>query len=119
MRKPLATVWLALTLLPFGYFAYFVNYVMSAWGIDNQSNLQQQEAQFELMFRVHLVAMALICSLIASYIVYLFRTEHVPKDQKALWAIVLLVAGVFAMPVFWFIHVWKPLRVVRSSERSS
>ena len=118
MRKVVAAVWLVFTLLPFAYFAYFIVYMMNMWGIDSDRDFQQQQAQFDLLFKVHLGAMALILFLIATYVVYLFKTECVPKDKKALWAVVLFMGGVFAMPVFWFIHVWKPLRSVKSAEQS-
>jgi uncharacterized membrane protein (DUF485 family) len=116
MRKLLAAVWLSLTLLPFGYFAYFIEHVVSMWGIEGGRDFQRQQAQFDLLFKVHIAAMLLICILIASYIIYLFRTERVPKDKKALWAVVLFMGGIIAMPVFWFIYVWKPLQVADSTE---
>jgi type VI protein secretion system component VasK len=70
------------------------------------------------LFVLHISTIALIFALIASYVVYLFRTNHVPKDRKALWAVVLFMGGIFAMPVFWFIYVWKPLRMSRLAEQS-
>lgn len=47
---------------------------------------------------------------IAFYMVYLFRTSHVPRSKRALWAVVLVLGHVFAMPVFWYHYVWKPNR---------
>jgi hypothetical protein len=53
--------------------------------------------------------MALVGVLLVSYIVYLFKTEYVPTDKKALWAVVLFMANMFAMPVFWVLYVWQPI----------
>jgi hypothetical protein len=92
--------------------------MMSMWGIESDRDFQQQQAQFNVLFRVHIAAMVLIWTLIASYIIYIFRTEHVPKEKKALWAVVLFMGSIVAMPVFWVIYVWKPLQVVKSAEQS-
>jgi hypothetical protein len=44
--------------------------------------------------------------LIAFYILFLFKTDRVPQDKKALWAAVLLLGNMLAMPVFFFLYVW-------------
>ena len=46
-------------------------------------------------------------ALTAFYIVYLFRTDRVPQDKKALWAVVLFLGNTFAFPVFWYLYIWK------------
>lgn len=66
------------------------------------------QAEFDAIFRLHLGTMLLIFGLIVSYIVYLFKTEYVSKDKKALWAVVLFMGNVLAMPIFWFLYVWRP-----------
>jgi hypothetical protein len=108
MRKTLALFWLIATLLPFAHIVYFIIYMTSMWGIEAQ-DFQQQREQFDVLFRLHIAAMGLIVILMASYIVYLFRTKCVATDKKALWAVVLFMGSFFAMPIFWFLYVWKPL----------
>jgi hypothetical protein len=41
------------------------------------------------------------------YVVYLFKTDRVPVEQKALWATVIILGHMLAMPVFWYLHVWR------------
>jgi hypothetical protein len=46
-------------------------------------------------------------ALIAFHIVYLFKTNRVPKDKKALWAAVIFLGNMVAIPVFWYLYVRK------------
>ena len=40
------------------------------------------------------------------YIFYIFRTDRIAADKKALWAVVIFLGNMIAMPVFFFIYVW-------------
>ena len=106
MKKIIAITWGTLTLLPFFYFVYFMNFMTQ---FNHNQNPDQTRAEFDAIFRLHLGTMLLIFVLIASYITYLFKTENVPKDKKALWAVVLFMGNMLAMPIFWFLYVWRPL----------
>jgi hypothetical protein len=60
-----------------------------------------------LLFAGHIFTIFFMFALTAFYIVYLFRTDRVPQDKKALWAVVLFFANIFAFPVFWYLYIWK------------
>ncbi len=62
---------------------------------------------FGIMFVLHLFTTISTLVLISFYIVYLFRTDRVAQDKKALWAVVLFFGNVIAMPVFWFNYIWR------------
>lgn len=55
-------------------------------------------------------AAVLTVGLLIFYIVHLFGTTLVPQDAKALWAVVLFLGSVIAMPVYWYLYLWRPLR---------
>ncbi len=40
------------------------------------------------------------------YIVNVFRNDWVEKDKKALWAVVLFLWHMVAMPVYWHLYIW-------------
>jgi dipeptide/tripeptide permease len=65
---------------------------------------------------VHLAVMVLLVGLETFYLLYLFRTDRVPPGQRAMWAVVLLVINVAAMPIFFGRYVW-PERAPRSASR--
>ena len=107
MKRSAAILLAITTVLPVVYMFYF----FSAIGPPGAHiSVEESRAQFELLWRLHLGTMGLMVALLVVYIVYLFKTEHVPKDKKALWAVVLFMGNVIAMPVFWFLYVWKPLQ---------
>ena len=62
------------------------------------------------LFVAHFIVMLLMFALIAIYLVFLFGTSAVQQEYKVLWAVVLLLFGIFAMPVFWYLHVWRQPR---------
>jgi hypothetical protein len=62
-----------------------------------------------VFFGLHLLTMLLVFGLIAYYIVHLFKTERIPSDKKALWGIVLFMGNIFAMPVYWYLYIWRDL----------
>jgi hypothetical protein len=64
---------------------------------------------------VHLAVMVLVIALEIFYLLYLFRTDRVPVDQRAKWAVGLVVVNVAAMPIFFFLHVWPERAAPRSA----
>lgn len=67
---------------------------------------------------VHLSVMVLLIGLEIFYLLYLFRTDRVPSDQRAKWAVALLVINVAALPLFFFLHVWPERAAPRSGPDS-
>lgn len=63
-----------------------------------------------LVFLFYVVAVPLTCVLIAVYIVHLFRTKAVPNDKKALWAVVIFLGHIVAMPIYWYHYIWRPFQ---------
>jgi hypothetical protein len=105
MSKPLALLWLSLTASPVFYMFYFASWVARG----NPTTHAEAAADFDRMMILHLGFIFAMWGLIASYIVYLFKTTHVPSDKKALWAVVLFLGNLLAMPIFWYLYVWRPI----------
>ena len=74
--------------------------------------LQQGSARapepFEHFVVAHLSTMLLSVALLVFYIVHLFKNEALTGDKRTLWAIVLFMGLFIAMPVYWFLYVWRP-----------
>jgi len=89
-----------LTVLPLAYMAYFM------WRMPFISSAQPpSRAEFDSFFRIHVTATLAIFAIIGICIVYLFRTDRVPQAKKALWAVVLFMGNMIALPIFWFIYI--------------
>jgi uncharacterized membrane protein SirB2 len=106
MKKTAAIFWGILTVAPLAYFPYFMGF-MDEFGATQ--NAQHAQAKFNAILPTHVSVVLFVIALLVSYVVYLSKTEFVRKDKKATWLVVLILGGVFAMPIFWFLHVWQPL----------
>ncbi len=76
---------------------------------------QLMEKHFFVMFAIHVATMLEILGLTIFYIIYIFKSDHVPKDKKALWAVVVFLGHMIAMPIFWYLYVWRePVKATTS-----
>ena len=62
---------------------------------------------FAAFFAVHLFTMLWMMGLTIFYIVNVFRNDRVDKDKKALWAIVIFMGNIIAMPIYWYLYIWQ------------
>ena len=60
-----------------------------------------------IIFPLHFLTMVEIIALLVIYIMHVFKTDRVPTDQKALWAVVLFLGNMVAMPIYWFLYIWR------------
>ncbi|MEK6602136.1 MAG: hypothetical protein AABZ09_09670 [Candidatus Binatota bacterium] len=101
LSRPIQLLIGATSCLPFIYLVYFFLTVFSSMGYQGRS-----PENFDFLFRLHLGTMLLIFVLLVFYLVYLFRTDRVPSDKKALWAVVLFMGNMIAIPIFWYLYIW-------------
>jgi hypothetical protein len=62
---------------------------------------------FVVLFGLHLFTMLWTLGLTAVYMVHLFKTDRVENDKKVLWAVVLFMGNMLAMPVYWHLNIWR------------
>jgi hypothetical protein len=62
---------------------------------------------FLIIFPLRLLTMLEVFALLVICIVHVFKTDRVPQDQKALWAVVLFMGNVIAMPIYWYLYIWR------------
>jgi hypothetical protein len=92
------------TLVPPVYMALFFAVVIGPFA--TRSKEPALFRHFGLIFGAHLGVMLLTVALLALYIIFIFRTDRVKLELKALWAVVLFLGGPIAMPIFWYLHIW-------------
>src|SRR5207342_1322914 len=98
------TVWPILYIFLFVAFTFGMLFYMG--GASAGGHAQEPPAAFLVLFVLHFATILMAIGLVAFYIVYLFKTDRVPQDKKALWAAVLFLGGMFAMPVFFYLYIW-------------
>ncbi len=103
-RGPEKTRWAigALTLWPPVYmllfFAFIGTMAVAGPGLMN-------EGAFRSLFVVHFLTILVIFVLIAIYAVDVFRNPAVPEDRRVMWLVLVLLVGIFAMPVYWWLFM--------------
>jgi hypothetical protein len=70
-----------------------------------------------IIFPLHFLTMIEMFVLLAIYIVDVFKTDRVPQDKKALWAVVLFLGNMIAMPIYWYLYIWRE-RIQTTLEQS-
>ena len=116
MSHRLLLAWGVLSVVPLGYKAVWILTAMKAAGTGGAVSRERIE-QLQTMHAVDVALNVLVLALLVSFLVYLFRTEHVTTGYKALWAVVLFLGNIVAMPVFWYIAVWRPIRAGNAPRR--
>lgn len=95
-----------LTVWPIIYMACFVAFMFISVLTDLFSEDFVFDA-FDLIFAIHLLTILEIFGLIAFYIVYIFKSDRVAADKKALWAVVIFLGHAIAMPVFFYLYICR------------
>ena len=62
---------------------------------------------WEIIIPLHLLTILLSFVLMAFYVVNVIRTDRIKSDMKAVWAIVIVVGGPIALPIYWYFFIWK------------
>lgn len=110
MKKSKTLTLAAFTIWPIAYMFIFM--ASTAFSFFFASGSNQMPPLFNIIVMLHFVTMLEIIALLVYYIHHLFKTDAIPQDKKALWAVVLFMGNVIAMPVYWYLHIWKPLERV-------
>jgi uncharacterized membrane protein len=76
------------------------------------SATEPSERTFFLMLLIHLLTMIIIMALLTFYIINVFRNERVKKDMKILWSVVLFLGSFVAMPIYWYLYIWRDPKIL-------
>ena len=109
MKSPIKILLGLATLWPFVYMILFFVFVFSSFLFLSSSAGHEAgpPVSFMIIFPLHLLTMLWIMALTVFYIVNVFRNERVEKDKKVLWAVVLFMGNLIAMPIYWYLYIWK------------
>ncbi|MFH0953613.1 MAG: hypothetical protein V1873_04720, partial [Verrucomicrobiota bacterium] len=112
MKRGPALVLAAFTIWPIVYISLMLilMYATVMTGRDYLPVGGTDQNSFKILFNLHLLTMLDIGVLFVIYLRYLFNSRNVPHAKRGLWAVVLFCANALAMPVFWYLYIWKPIR---------
>lgn len=107
MSKTLKLLLGIVTFWPAAYMVLFFGFIFSTIFFISGGDGENLGPPFAIIFILHFLTMLVIAALTVFYIVNVFRNERVEKDKKVLWAIVLFLGNVVAMPIYWWVYIWK------------
>jgi hypothetical protein len=96
-----------LTAWPFAYFLLFFAFIFGMIALDPGELQGFFALGFLLVMLIHFLTIFLIIGLQIFYIVNVFKNDRVGKDQKIIWTIALFLGGLFAMPIYWYMNIWR------------
>jgi phosphatidylglycerophosphate synthase len=120
MKKPAKIALAVVSIWPFIWIIIFVAFMFGMMFVFSSAakgggREHGMPLAMMLFFGGHFLTMLLMFGLTAFYIVYLFRTDRIAQDKKALWAIVLFMGNIIAFPVFWYLYIWKEPEAVNGA----
>lgn len=65
------------------------------------------ELFFPIFFTVHILTMIVSTAILIYFIINVFKNNRVEQDKKFLWAALLFFGNFLAMPVYWYLYIWK------------
>ena len=121
MSKPIKIALLLVSLWPFLYvILFFIFFISTAFYIGaSDGKGADLPIGFAIIFCLHVLTMLLIMALTVFYMVNVFRNDRVEKDKKVLWAVVLFMGNMIAMPIYWYLYIWKEPAVAPLPLRSA
>ena len=60
-----------------------------------------------LIFPLPMLTILGIFALIAAYLVMAIKNKGLEDNMRIIWVILFVTFGIFAMPAYWWLHVWK------------
>ena len=42
-----------------------------------------------------------------TYVAFVWRSRRVPRAQKKIWSLRIIIGSFVTMPVFWYLYIWK------------
>ncbi len=99
-----------LTAWPFAYFLLFIIAIIGIIARSPGGDLGPIGGfTFLLLMLVHFLTIFLIIGLQIFYIVNVFKNERVSQDMRVVWILALFFGGLFAMPIYWYLNIWREL----------
>ena len=59
------------------------------------------------LFAAHLFTILLTIALMPLYIILAVKNDYIDQTMKIMWAVLICMVGMFAMPVYWYLYIWR------------
>ncbi len=65
------------------------------------------DLDFDFMMKIHVATMLESFILLIFYITNTYNNYNIPHYKRSLWTLILFMLNAFAMPVYWYLYIWK------------
>ena len=107
MNKTTKLILGVVTFLPLLYIIFFSFTFDKLFVFDDPTYFFMNFQKFSILVILHLFSILLTIGLLIFYISNVFKNEKVPRDKKKQWALIIFFGHVIAMPIYWYINIWK------------
>lgn len=90
-----------LSIWPIIYIPFFMVFVI-AMSFTTNSGIP-----FFVIIPLHILTGLVNLGLTIFYIVHAIRTFDPKNDMRIIWVVIILLIGIFANPVYWYLHIWR------------
>lgn len=86
--------------------------------IDEETSQPRVNALFPIgviaLFALHFITVWLMLGLLVLYVVLAVKRDQFDQTTRIIWIILMCMMGTFAMPVYWYLYIWRNQAVVAS-----
>ncbi len=89
---------------------------LDAKGIPRVANVEEDTAErspgifpvaFVVLFAAHMMTILLSLALMPLYILLVLKNDGLDQTLRIVWVVLICMMGMFAMPVYWYLYVWR------------
>lgn len=62
---------------------------------------------FAGIFAAHMLTIFLMLGLMPLYIVLIVKNARLDETMRIVWVVLICMLGMFAMPVYWYLNIWR------------
>jgi ATP-dependent Zn protease len=74
---------------------------------DNQAPSTLLGIGFVGLFAAHTATILLMMGLMPFYIILVVKSDWLDQTMRIVWVVLICMLGMFAMPVYWYLYVWR------------
>jgi len=79
--------------------------------VEEETSQQRVSPMFPIgmiiLFSAHIVTMFLIMGLMPLYIILAVKSDRLDQSARIIWVVLMCMLGMFAMPVYWYLYIWR------------
>lgn len=74
---------------------------------------------FAALFGAHILTIFLIIGLMPLYVVLVVKSDRHDQTMRIIWVVLLCMMGMLAMPVYWYLYIWREPPVKPAGESTT